>query len=110
MNLPEIYRRVCEKRPEAAVLGLKFHRSEPHCDFWLWKRGPKAIERITLGEEAEGMILIHWVCLLPYQYALRRGSNTWQVVYVDPPEARNFSGREPHTTPLEALAAYLEQA
>ena len=82
---PEIYRRVCEARPELAVLNLAYDPTEKkweHTDYPCW-----------LSEShAHALILAHWENMLPEGEAVIRvkasdGNPVYQMVQI-----RDFSG------------------
>jgi len=105
-NLPDLYRRVCEARPEAAVPGLEWFPDEPppvddfHTPMWTMNgHGPYM--------EAECVILSHWLGLLPSNFGLvRRGSNHYIIQYYRDDVGWGLASNG-HASQIDCLAAFL---
>lgn len=102
---PEIYTRIVEKKPEAAVPGLRHIEAD---DLSGWEAHDGFIWRPLVETEAHALILAHWLDMLPEGHGLHGA--------IDNPKLRYYvygGGVQPAaatmTTPLDALAAWLER-
>lgn len=103
--LSEIYKRVCEKCPEAQVPGLS--RVDCHVKGWEHESvncscGNAQDWTVFDDNVAAAIIESHWIRLLPEGAEFSRDADGWRIVkcydiYV-----------YDKATPIDALAAYLE--
>ena len=95
-NLPDLYYRVCAKRPELAVTYL---RHDGAC----WTTG----KTVYCDSTAAAMILARWVEALPVHHVIAQVlENKWEVYELGIGGDYQFSGRDYTATPIEALAAF----
>jgi hypothetical protein len=102
-NLPDLYARVVAKRPELAVKELEYRVG-------YWQLDDNDYNSFLIDPHtAASLILAKWVEMLPVNYVLARHTDGWEV-------AENFyndvqwSPKDPHPIPLEALASYWLEA
>ena len=109
MNLPELYAMVCEKVPEAKVPprpeGFQRPSNLVH-DKSDWMLICDGSGRRVRDDDAEAMILKHWLGMLPPYFGLNRGADLWWVANL---EDDGFVCKQDTTrkSPVEAIAAYL---
>lgn len=110
-DLHEIYRMVCEKRAEAAAMGLELQIVGKQHGWWHNSTGfiPDFV--------AEALIVAHWLTLIPTYAVLWRTSRMKDGEVVEGPDVWRVGSRrtviemdEPcGDSPFLALAAYLER-
>lgn len=102
LNLPDLYRRVCAVRKDAAVPGLGYD-APPGCSMRSWH----ASGDWRSYTEAQAIIESHWMDLLPEGYSLERLLDNPNRRYCVTDYEKCIT-HDVFPTRIEALASYLE--
>jgi len=103
-ELAKLYAEVVAARPEAEVGGLSHYTENysedgPTTRWWI-----PGVRPLVEQPVAEGVILSHWLGMLPSEWCLTHIGDKWSVWCES-----EYKGDWEAPTPLEALAAFLKE-
>jgi len=109
-DLHEIYRRVCEKRPEAAYDGLYPPHTDTPYSGWVTDGIGYVNPSYLTEKDAESLICSHWLGLVKCPHTLLQDEGgAWNIAKIEGGSIRMERGMYGHEKPLGAIAAYLER-
>jgi hypothetical protein len=112
-DLPDVYAKVVAKRPELAVKLDCYSLCHTAFAGWYWAMVPNGkINWTPREQEAEALILAHWLAALPRDHGLAKSQGGlaywWFVIRIDAETCRVEMLGQLTDSPLAALAAFWE--